>query len=35
MTEMSVTVYYPVQGKERNFKLTTLVSGTTESQTAL
>jgi len=32
MTELSVEVFYPLQGKERSVKLTTLVSGTTTIQ---
>ena len=35
MTELSMEVFFPVQGKERSCKLTTLVSGTTQAQTAL
>jgi type II secretory pathway pseudopilin PulG len=33
MSEMSVQVFYPVQGKERSVTLTTLLSGTAENQT--
>lgn len=31
MSEMSVEVFYPVRGKERNVKLTTLLSGTAQN----
>jgi type II secretory pathway pseudopilin PulG len=34
MTELDMAVYFPVQGKERSVKLATLVSGTTQGQTA-
>jgi len=32
VTELNVEVYFPVQGKEHSFVLTTLVSGTTTTQ---
>jgi Tfp pilus assembly protein PilV len=32
MSEVSVEVYYPVQGRERSVTLTTLVSGTAQNQ---
>jgi len=35
MTELSVEVFFPVQGAEHSFKLDTLVSGTTQVQSAL
>jgi type II secretory pathway pseudopilin PulG len=35
MTQLSVIVYYPVQGKEQSVTLTTLVSGSGQNQTGL
>jgi hypothetical protein len=35
MTELNVEVFFPVQGKERSVKLTTLISGTAQNQSSL
>jgi hypothetical protein len=32
MSQVSIQVFYPVQGQERSVTLTTLVSGTAEDQ---
>jgi hypothetical protein len=35
MTQLNVVVYFPVQGQEHSFTLSTLISGTNQNQTGL